>query len=508
MSLRIRIRSNWLAVEQPSPTPVYRIRPRSFAVSIGIHAVAVMALGLISPQTSVSQRPIYDEIIRPDEHKIVWYDYRKPVLPDVDATKRIGTFPVPRGKEMSREVIIATAPKAQSNKQLIWLPIPKVEIKQDLPMPNLIARTAMSVPAPPPPPAPKKPEKPQVQGPPAPQPNLSPAEPKGDVNRAQERPVQALEIPKPRKDFVPPPPPKQEARLTIPVQPADIPLPDASIVGASSPKNVLPDGLGTQALSKGIAPPPTAPPGPVTTPGNAKVDMAVAGLHPTDKLNGPLPSGARPGEFSKAPIVGETATGEVKGGLSVPDLSIREDRTKVEPPHVEPSRKTVLYAEKVRSIPMTTLSVPLRPASRTIPQQIDARFQGRLVYTMVVPIENLPDYSGDWILWFAEREQKPGSSPLVRAPLPLRKVEPVETLLPGARTEFRIQIAAVIRKDGKIDEVSLLGKAGPAFAPAIIQDIGSWEFKPATRDGAPVDVDVILEIPFSFSSQIAKRATP
>ncbi len=88
----------------------------------------------------------------------------------------------------------------------------------------------------------------------------------------------------------------------------------------------------------------------------------------------------------------------------MPDLSIREDRSKVEPPHVDPSRKAVLYAEKVRSIPVTTLSVPLRPASRTIPREIDARFQGRLVYTMVVPIENLPDYSGDWILWFAEQQ--------------------------------------------------------------------------------------------------------
>jgi hypothetical protein len=192
----------------------------------------------------------------------------------------------------------------------------------------------------------------------------------------------------------------------------------------------------------------------------------------------------------------------------VPDLSIREDRGKVGPPHVDPSRKTVLYAEKVRSIPVTTLSVPLRPASRTIPRQIDARFQGRFVYTMVVPIENLPDYSGDWILWFAEQEQKPGNSPLMRAPIPLRKVEPVETVLPGARTEFRIQIAAVIRKDGKIDGISLLRNTGPTFAQAVIQDLASWEFKPATRDGTPVDVDVILEIPFSFPPEIAKRATP
>src|SRR5579864_7875583 len=451
MSLKIRIRSNWLAGDGLPQTPVYRIRPRSFAVSIVLHSIAVLSLGLITPQSSLSNRPIYDEVIRPDEHKIVWYDYRKPPVPDVDATERIGTFPKPRGKEFSRDVVIATAPKAVSTKQFIWLPVPKIEIKRDLAMPNLIARMASAVPAPPTP-VPKKVEKAQVEAPPAPKPNLSPPQPNADVNRAEEHPVQAIEIPKPRKAFVPPPPVKQEARLTIPVQTADVPMPDASNVGTSSPRNILPDGVGTPAFSKGVAPPPNAPPGAVTTAGNAKVDIAIAGLHPADKLDSPLPNGARPGEFSKAPIVGETATGEVKGGLSVPDLSIREDRSKVEAPHVEPSRKVVMYAEKVRSIPVTTLSVPLRPASRTIPRQIDVRFPGRYVYTMVVPIENLPDYSGDWILWFAEREQKPGNSPLMRAPIPLRKLEPVEPLAPGARTEFRLQISATIRKDGKIDE--------------------------------------------------------
>ncbi len=507
MSVKIRIRSNWVAGERPEQNPVYRIRPRSFLVSVVLHSFAVLGLALIAPQTPTSTRPIYDEVIRPDEHKIVWYDYRKPALPDVDAAQRIGTLPTPRGQELSREAIIATAPKAQSIKQFIWLPIPKVEIKQDLSMPNLIATAASSIPAPPPP-EPKKPEKPQVAASPAPQPNLSPPQPKGDVNRTEEHPVQAVEIPKPRKAFVPPPPVKQEARLPIPVQTADVPLPDASIVGTPSARNALLDGMGTPTFSKGVAPPPKAPPGPEAIAGNAKVDIAIASLHPAEKLNGPLPNGTRPGDFSKAPLVGDAATGEVKGALSVPDLSIREDRGKVEPPHVDPSRKTVLYAEKIRSIPVTTLSVPLRPASRTIPRQIDARFQGRFVYTMVVPIENLPDYSGDWILWFAEQEQKPGNSPLMRAPVPLRKVEPVETVLPGARTEFRIQIAAVIRKDGKIDGISLLRNTGPMFAQAVIQDLASWEFKPATRDGTPVDVDVILEIPFSFPPEIAKRATP
>src|ERR1700688_2895214 len=164
MSVKVRIRSNSLEGD-PRQVPVYRIRPRSFAVSVVLHSSVVLALGLIPPQVSVSNRPIYDDVILPDEHKIVWYDYRKPDLPDVDAAQRIGTFPKARGKELSRDVIIATAPKATSNKQFIWIPVPKIEIKQDLAMPNLIARAATAIPAPPPP-EPKKTEKPQVAGPP------------------------------------------------------------------------------------------------------------------------------------------------------------------------------------------------------------------------------------------------------------------------------------------------------------------------------------------------------
>src|SRR6266478_5160850 len=102
MSPRIRIRSNSLAGDESAKTSTYRISPRSFILSLAFHSIAVLGLALISPQDFVSKRPIYDEVIQPQEHKIVWYDYRKPVVPDVDAVQRIGTFPKPRGKEMSR----------------------------------------------------------------------------------------------------------------------------------------------------------------------------------------------------------------------------------------------------------------------------------------------------------------------------------------------------------------------------------------------------------------------
>jgi hypothetical protein len=168
----------------------------------------------------------------------------------------------------------------------------------------------------------------------------------------------------------------------------------------------------------------------------------------------------------------------------------------------------VLYSDRLRSLPVSTLSVPLHPASRTIPASIEGRFRGRNVYTMVIPIENIVEYTSDWIIWFAERDSKPNVDALnVRAPVPLRKFESVETVSPGARTEIRVQLSGVISKEGKFEVRELLRNLSPALESAILRDIQSWEFKPATRDGAPVDIDVVLEIPFSLPPQMAQKDT-
>jgi hypothetical protein len=488
---------------QPEATQGYRIRPKSFIFSVAFHCSVIAALIFLPAYTNTApKKPIYDELIRPEEHKIVWYNFRQEPLPDVDAAKRIGTFPKPRGRELSRDAIIAKAPNAKSSKQFIWQPIPKIEIHRDIPAPNVVARINISVVAPPP--EPKKEVRPEIEAPRAPALNTSPQTPNGDLKQALEA-NQAIAIPKPVKAFVPPPPqPARQARLTMPVQPAEVALPDASIVGTPNIRNPLPAGIGAPSFSKGAAPPPTGAPGTMNSAGNAKADIAVASLHPS---NGPVPEGSRGGEFSRAPTLGEPASGEVSGsGLTVPNLTIKNDRSKAAaPPELW---KSTIYADKVRSVPASTLSVPLRPASRTIPRAIDARFQGRDVYTMVIPIENLPRYSGDWILWFAERDQKSGDRPSLRSPIPLRKVEPLEQPLGGARTEFRVQIVAVIKRDGKIESISLLRNAAPALEQAVIQDLASWEFKPALRDGEPVDVDVVLEIPFSLPPEIARRVGP
>ncbi len=507
-SLKIRVRTG----RRPTIPRGYRIRPTSFILSIGFHVVVVSGLLLAPRADSHNQaryKPIYDDLIRPEEKKIVWYSPPKKQLPNVSAQDRIGTYPTPRAPLKSPTAIIATAPKPKSVKQFIWQRIPKVEIHQDLPAPNLIARAAMAIPAPPPPPEPKpKVDKPNTAGVKAPQANISSPAPNGDVNKALPPVTQPVEIPKPRKAFVPPPPSQRPARLVIPVQTADVPLPDANITGAPAARAVLPEGIGTPAFSKGAPPPPNAPPGPANAAGNGKVDIAVVGLHPNDKGN--VPDGSRPGQFAQAPTVGAVATGEVKGGIGVPNLTIHDSGTIAPPPHVESPRKVVLYADRLRSLPISTLSVPLHPASRTIPASIEGRFQGRNVYTMVIPIENLPEYSTDWIIWFAEHDSNSAAGEVLnmRAPIPLRKFESVEPVAPGARTELRVQLAGVITKAGKLEIRALLRNLTPALESAVLRDAGSWEFKPATRDGTPVDIDVVIEIPFSLPPQVARSSGP
>ena len=509
MPLRIRVRTNSSADGSRRLIRGYRIRPVSFIASVALHGAAVGGLLLLPvQQVRTQQRPVYEELIQPEVHKIVWYHFPKPEpTPDVSAAVRIGTFPKPRGWLRSEHAIIATAPKPKSIKQFIWQPAPKIQIREDVPAPNLIERAAMAIPAPPPPPEPKpKVDKPDMPGVKAPQPNLSPPAPKGDVAKAEQTPVQPVVVPKPPKAFVPPPPAKQPARLPMPVQTALLPLPNVSLTGTATTRGLLPEGLGAPALSVGAPPPPQAPPGPANNSGKAKVDVAVASLHPSDKA-GPLPDGSRPGAFSRAPDIGPVATGEVGAGLTVPNLTIREPKP-VAPPHVDENRKVILYADRVRTVSLSTLSVPLRPSSRTIPDAIDARFQGRNVYTMVIPIENFPPYSSDWILWFAERNPKPGDSPFVHAPTPLRKFETVEPVLPGSRTELRVQLAAVITKEGKLAGIKFLRSLAPPLESAVLRDISAWEFKPATRDGNPVDVDVVMEIPYSLPPQIAQGPKP
>ena len=93
-------------------------------------------------------------------------------------------------------------------------------------------------------------------------------------------------------------------------------------------------------------------------------------------------------------------------------------------------------------------------------------------------------------------------------PSPFEKLSLLKRRWGGSRTELRVQIAAFIKRNGRIDGLSLLRSLSPDLEQTVIQDLASWEFKPATRDGVPVDVDVVFEIPFSLPPEVARHGGP
>jgi hypothetical protein len=120
---------------------------------------------------------------------------------------------------------------------------------------------------------------------------------------------------------------------------------------------------------------------------------------------------------------------------------------------------------------------------------------------MVIPAPFLPAYTGDWIVWFAEMEARAGESHDIRAPVPYQKIEPISSpcLAGGARTEARVQLAAIIKRDGRFDSITAIRGSSPN-SMAAIEDLKRWEFRPATRDGSPVEVEAVIEIPFCLAS--------
>jgi hypothetical protein len=143
------------------------------------------------------------------------------------------------------------------------------------------------------------------------------------------------------------------------------------------------------------------------------------------------------------------------------------------------------------------MSAPLRPGSRRIPRLIESRFPGRNVYVVVIARPELPEYSGDWTLWFAETQEIPGENAQMRPPYPIRKTDIAsETEANSSGAGTTIPLAAMIRRDGSVDAVRPLMLGAPNALALPVADLKKWEFRPATRNGNPIDIDVIVEIPY------------
>jgi TonB family protein len=62
--------------------------------------------------------------------------------------------------------------------------------------------------------------------------------------------------------------------------------------------------------------------------------------------------------------------------------------------------------------------------------------------------------------------------------------------------EGKVQLFCVVSREGTVSSIELLRGADERLNQSAEEALAKWEFYPATRNGQPVDVDVVVEIPF------------
>ena len=108
-------------------------------------------------------------------------------------------------------------------------------------------------------------------------------------------------------------------------------------------------------------------------------------------------------------------------------------------------------------------------------------------------------------MWYSERTARPISTAVITPPVAHRKVDPkyiAEAV--SERVEGMVRLAAVIHKDGTVGAVELVRGLDQRLDRSAQEALVKWQFTPAMRNGEPIDVDVLVEIPFRLAPRAEK----
>ena len=524
----------------------------SFAVSGCLHGCVLAWVIMGDPGRARHEEPraqsIYDQEIRPNEKRIVWYKLRDKlpeiapadIQPDARRTQR-----VPRARLKKPVTIVAGARDDARPAPLIWAPELEVAAPKEIPLPNVVEVAAPKVVRPfvaPPakplalPSAAALPEAPRVAA----------------VNAKAALPLPVVTAGGPLRAFTPPPNVRMQRQAMLPlpegpqpemvVEPNALPFPNAGprpqpraftappaksravaavglpaapeVAGGNVVRRSRPR-LGTPVAAAIGKLPPMPPPAPLlwaeppAAPGvpeaMAEASLAIVGLNPAMTAEVPAPSSSRAAGFSAGPEArAEGGTGANSIALlNVPGLAVKggaADKPPTLGTNFSPTSRENLLAAARGAIG----AAPKAPAGPRLSGAVappDARFAGREVYSVAIQMPNVTSYSGSWLVWFAEREPLPGAAPRqLRAPEVVRKVDPKYVATAAAeRVEGTVRLFGVIGKDGRVGGIALLRQLDARLDRSAEEALAKWEFTPALRDGYAVDVDAIFEIPFHLA---------
>ena len=257
------------------------------------------------------------------------------------------------------------------------------------------------------------------------------------------------------------------------------------------------NGAASTFIALSATPGPTAP---VVQPppGNlaARVSMSPEGKRGASG-NSPVAPGSAAG---KSPVAVSISGGNPRPGHSVSgigDIKPKLDLSISDRPYAHPDSEAPAAVIPARAGPPNFGALP--PGAQ--PEQI---FGPKRVYKMRIDMPNLNSATGSWILNFSEL----GSYSLAHSPQeelngpePLRKVDPkYPPTLIDEHVEGEVILYAVIRKDGSVDSIQLVHGIDAQLDANAMHALSQWKFRPATKQGAPVELEAIVHIPFRAPS--------
>jgi len=128
---------------------------------------------------------------------------------------------------------------------------------------------------------------------------------------------------------------------------------------------------------------------------------------------------------------------------------------------------------------------------------------GKEIYPVHVNMPNLTSIAGSWVLNCAQLDEgdNPGFQPAgaFSGPVPLDKVDPkYPQALIEQHVDGEVVLYAIVRKDGSIDSIQIVRKLDPQLDKYSMEALSRWKFRPGTRAGVPIDVEMVVHIPFRF----------
>lgn len=143
--------------------------------------------------------------------------------------------------------------------------------------------------------------------------------------------------------------------------------------------------------------------------------------------------------------------------------------------------------------PLTPDKTESQPRDR-IDTQI---FGARRHYSMRLSMPNLSSSVGSWTVRFAELNPSGHAEADLSAPEAITKVDPAYPQdLIHDRIEGVVVLYAIIRSDGRVDQVRVLEGFDERLNENARKALQQWRFRPGTKDGTPIDIEAVVRVPF------------